>query len=104
MNDTYMDRIFEARKTIKDMQSNSPPIENEAPGEMEIINFIRVKKLSQKAIAKKLGMSYDMFRKKASGTQVSFTEQEIPLVEAAVESYLSDLQKELHEIVKKDIE
>ena len=79
-------------------------IEGQTPLEMGIIKFIRVKRLSQSAIAKKLGMSYDMFRKKASGTQVSFTEQEIPLVEAAVESYLSDLQKELHEIVKKDIE
>jgi len=68
---------------------------------MEVLEFIKAHRIPQKALAEKMDMSYYMFRKKVSGTQVEFSEEEIEQLRLQVVEYLEDLLSKFHKNVKK---
>lgn len=66
---------------------------------MNVLEFIKEHKIPQKEIAELMDISYYMFRKKTSGTQVQFSESEIEQMKVATKQYIENLLKKFHKKV-----
>lgn len=89
---------LEAGATLCSGLTDNPPVSILA---MKILEFIKQHRIPQKEMAKRIGISHAMYRKKVNGTQTSFTDEELNDLKSAVLDYLEDLIRKFHKNVTK---